>query len=81
MLISQWTGTQTIRERTYHERNVDGSEQVDLGVPGRLLRNKDKGFGVQGEEFGAVLQEGHVLPGSVLPVVEKVGLELEHIPT
>ena len=81
MLVGQSTGTQSVREATYHEGDVDGPEQVHLGVPARLLRNKDEALGVQGEQLGTVLQEGHVLPGSVFPGVEKVGLGLEHIRT
>lgn len=56
---------------TYHEGNVNVSDQVHLGVAGRLLRDEDEGFGVQGEQLGAVLQERDIFPGPVLPVVDE----------
>lgn len=56
---------------SYHKWDVDSSDDINSGVTGGLLRNKDKSFWVQGINLGAVLQESYVLPRPVFPGVEK----------
>lgn len=56
---------------SYHKWDVDCPDDVNLGVTGWLLRHKHKGFGVQGVNLGAVLQECHIFPRPVFPGVEK----------
>ena len=55
---------------SYHKRDVDSRDDVDLGVTSWLLEHKYKGFGVQGVKLGAVLQESYVFPRPVFPGVE-----------
>lgn len=56
---------------SHHKWNVDGSDDVDLGVADGLLRHKDKSFGVQGINFGPVLHKSYIFSWPVLPGVDR----------
>lgn len=58
----------------YHERDVDGPHDINLGITDRLLGHKDKTFGVEGINLGAVLQESYIFPRPVLPGVERASV-------
>lgn len=57
---------------SYHKGDVDSSDNINLRVTSRLLRHKDKTFGVHSENLGAVLQESYIFPRPIFPGVERI---------
>lgn len=64
----------------HHEGDVDGGDHVHLGVTSGLLWHENEGFGVQGVELGAVLQERDVFPRPVFPAEERDSVNPRHKP-
>lgn len=60
--------THCSEQMTYYKWDVHSSDDINFGVASRLLRHKNKSFGVQCINFGAILQESDIFPRSVFPV-------------